>query len=253
MSFAEHVKAYKKKKGMNSRLLSERSGIPKGTLDKLLSGEIAEPKLSVALAIARALDCPLTALTEGEEGGTAAPLSAEEQRLLADFRRLDTHSRQLVQLVMDKQLSLQDTAAPAESKPAARILSLPTAGKRLQVPLFHMPVSAGTGMFLEGDSADMMTLPEGYPAGKADFALRVSGHSMEPTFLDGDILLVRSQQKVEMGELGIFVADGEGYFKRFMGDCLRSLNPAYSDLPLKEFRDLRCCGKVVGKLGKKRS
>ena len=81
----------------------------------------------------------------------------------------------------------------------------------------------------------------------ADYALRISGNSMEPEFCDGDILLVREQSELDVGELGIFIGDGEGYFKRFMGQTLRSLNPAYKDIPISSFGEFRCCGKVIGK------
>ena len=81
-----------------------------------------------------------------------------------------------------------------------------------------------------------------------DQIITVTGNSMEPTFSDGEIILVKSQSEVQNGELGIFIGDGEGYFKRFMGDCLRSLNPSYEDIPLSRFRTLSCCGKVIGQL-----
>ena len=59
MTFSERVKQVKNEKSLTSAELSERSGIPLGTLTKLLSGAITEPKLSTALAIAHALECPL--------------------------------------------------------------------------------------------------------------------------------------------------------------------------------------------------
>ena len=71
---------------------------------------------------------------------------------------------------------------------------------------------------------------------------------MMPDYLDGDILLVRQQDAVPMGELGVFTLDGEGYFKRFGGDRLISLNPAYPDISLARFEQVSCSGQVVGKL-----
>ena len=74
---------------------------------------------------------------------------------------------------------------------------------------------------------------------------------MEPKYRDGDVLLVEECESVEYGELGIFMLDGEGYFKKFGGDRLISLNPEYSDIMLENFEDIACCGKVIGKLKKK--
>ena len=55
MRFSERVKQVKKDKGITNEALSEASGIPLGTLGKLLSGFTEEPKLSTAVAIAEAL------------------------------------------------------------------------------------------------------------------------------------------------------------------------------------------------------
>ena len=87
----------------------------------------------------------------------------------------------------------------------------------------------------------------------ADYALRVSGNSMSPRFEDGDIVLVKRQPTVEIGDLGIFVADGEGYFKRYNGQYLHSFNPAYQDILISNFSEFRCCGKVIGQLRRKRA
>jgi phage repressor protein C with HTH and peptisase S24 domain len=74
---------------------------------------------------------------------------------------------------------------------------------------------------------------------------------MEPKYRSGDVVLVQSADTVEEGELGIFVLDGAGYFKKYGGDHLISLNTKYPPILLKEFADVSCCGRVVGKLKKK--
>jgi hypothetical protein len=37
----------------------------------------------------------------------------------------------------------------------------------------------------------------------------------------------------------------------FGGDRLISLNPEFEDIPLRDFGEVSCCGRVVGKLKKK--
>ena len=74
---------------------------------------------------------------------------------------------------------------------------------------------------------------------------------MEPKYRDGDILLVRHADSIDVGELGIFLLDGCGFFKVFGGDRLISLNPAYGPILLKDFADVQCKGQVVGKLKRK--
>jgi phage repressor protein C with HTH and peptisase S24 domain len=121
----------------------------------------------------------------------------------------------------------------------------------ITLPLFYDAVSAGLGADLSDGGHDTIDVRAGYGTDRPDFALRVSGDSMEPRFKSGDVLLIHQQDAVSFGEFGIFIADGAGYFKRFMGDRLHSLNPNYPDIPLRHFDDYFCCGKVVGHMKKK--
>lgn len=55
----EKIEEYKKRLGMTTADLAEKSGIPKGTLDKILSGVTKDPKLETLKAIARVLGLSL--------------------------------------------------------------------------------------------------------------------------------------------------------------------------------------------------
>ncbi|MBQ8173821.1 MAG: LexA family transcriptional regulator [Clostridia bacterium] len=245
MSFAERVTALKNERGITSEQLSRESGVPLGTLNKILAGITVEPKLSVALAIAAAFDCPIGRLLDGEDHLTDT-LDKDERRVIGKYRRLDQNGRELVETVMDKHLSQYgsvDTNAAEDVAEDIRMVSL---------PLYMLPVSAGMGVQLDDHYCENIEVRATKASLGADFALRVSGNSMEPKFTEGDILLVRRQDRVEIGDLGIFIADGEGYFKRFIGEYLRSLNPAYQDICIENFAEFRCCGKVIGRMRRRR-
>ncbi len=246
MTFAQHVKMQKATQRMTTEQLSRESGIPCSTLNKILSGAIEEPRLSVALAIARALACPLEALT-GEKEGRHAHSALSEGRILRKYRRLDESGRELTELVIDKELArIEKESEVPEMESAEEI-------RMITLPLYMLPVSAGMGTWLD-DSGYCETID--VRATKvslgADFALRVSGNSMEPKFSDGDILLVKRQSEIAVGDLGIFVADGEGYFKRYTGEYLHSFNPAFQDILIANFSEFRCCGKVIGQMKRRR-
>ena len=113
---------------------------------------------------------------------------------------------------------------------------------------YLLPVSAGTGVYLDNCDREMIEVEENELTLEANFALRVSGDSMEPDYQDGDVLLVRSQPRVEVGEIGIFILDGEGYVKEFGGDCLISHNEKYENIKLKEYSEIYCRGLVLGVL-----
>lgn len=55
----EKIAEYKKKLGMTSEELSELSGVPLGTLNKILNGTTKDPKLETLKALARVLECKL--------------------------------------------------------------------------------------------------------------------------------------------------------------------------------------------------
>lgn len=55
----EKIEEYKRKLGLTTAELAEKSGVPKGTLDKILSGVTKDPKLETLKAIARVLGLSL--------------------------------------------------------------------------------------------------------------------------------------------------------------------------------------------------
>jgi SOS-response transcriptional repressor LexA len=117
-----------------------------------------------------------------------------------------------------------------------------------EVRLFYLPASAGPGEFLDSsDGFDMVPLPEDAPK-ETDFMIRILGDSMEPQFLDGDIVYVKQQETVENGEIGIFGLEGRSYIKKFRstpaGSFLVSLNPKYDPIPI-NVEDFVVFGKVV--------
>ncbi len=244
MTFAERVKSEKATRHMTTEALSRLAGIPCSTLNKILSGAIEEPRLSVAMAIAEALACPLSRLTGDVGEGELPP---DERRILGKYRRLDETGRELAELIMDRELARTEKEKEIPEMPADEALRIIT------LPLYMLPVSAGTGTWLDdGGYCETIDVRATKVSLGADFALRVSGHSMEPKFSDGDILLVKRQSEVAIGELGIFVADGEGYFKRYTGEYLHSFNPEFKDILISNFAEFRCCGKVIGQMKRRR-
>jgi transcriptional regulator with XRE-family HTH domain len=55
----EKIAELKKRMGLTNEELSRLSGVPKGTIDKILSGVTKDPKLETLKAIARVLGCTL--------------------------------------------------------------------------------------------------------------------------------------------------------------------------------------------------
>lgn len=116
------------------------------------------------------------------------------------------------------------------------------------IPLYDLPVSAGTGQFLDSSDYTLLEVDETVPL-SATFAVRVRGDSMEPKYTDGQILYIKPQQTLERGEIGIFVVNGDAYCKQYGGTEkpeLCSVNPAYAPILIDEFTSFKILGKVVG-------
>ena len=272
-SYLDRIKQLKNEKKITNDQLSERSGIPLGTLSKILAGMSDSPKLSNIVALCSALDCSVEYVVSGTpENTNNYTLNPQEISLIEGYRSLDRFGRELVELVIDKEMQRGDAssaretaaAAPAETakvmgaEKSARVLSpVRPLGRysgesvrsgRRSVLLYELPVSAGVGVYLDESMAESITIPNNEKTADADYALRISGNSMEPKYHDGDILLVQSGDSVDVGEAGIFLLDGSGFFKIYAGDRLLSLNPDYAPILLKDFEDIQCKGRVVGKL-----
>lgn len=103
-----------------------------------------------------------------------------------------------------------DLVASGRYKPQAAVSKTI---KYIEMPVSNLAVSAGTGAFLDEGNFEMVSFPESsIPAG-AEFGIRVSGDSMEPVYHDGQIVWVQQCERMGIGEVGIFIYDGDGYIK----------------------------------------
>ena len=120
---------------------------------------------------------------------------------------------------------------------------------RRTLSLYDLPVSAGTGQFLDSDRFSEMEVGDEVSS-QADFGVRVSGDSMEPLYLNGQIIWIHKQDTLEDGEIGIFFLDGEAFVKKYhltqSGVQLISLNKKYAPIIVSSGSTLHTFGKVVG-------
>ncbi|MBR5491010.1 MAG: peptidase S24 [Oscillospiraceae bacterium] len=83
----------------------------------------------------------------------------------------------------------------------------------IDMPVSALRVSAGTGAFLDDEDFVIMSFPAATVPRGADFGVRISGDSMEPVYHHGQIVWVHRCESVEVGQVGVFVYEGEGYLK----------------------------------------
>ena len=276
MDYISRIKQVKNEKKITNEKLSELTGIPLSTVSKILAGISDSPKPSNMVLIARALDCTLDYIVSGTpQNNNNYTLNDKEIEFIELYRQLDYYGKDLVETVAQKELdrvgvisetmvsaTLSDESIDNQSLQEttnAKILPMPMSVRdnssydftKKSILLYTLPVSAGPGVYLDDESAEQISIPLNEKTEGVSFALRISGNSMEPKYHNGDIVLVENADSVNVGELGIFVLDGNGYFKKYGGDRLISLNEEYGDILLKDYVESVCCGRVVGKLKKK--
>lgn len=79
--------------------------------------------------------------------------------------------------------------------------------------LYDIAACAGNGFYIDGSDVQ----GEDYTVNnkEADFAVRISGRSMEPLIPDESIVLVKRVEDLEKEDLGIFNIDGDAMCKRY--------------------------------------
>ncbi|MDO5125369.1 MAG: S24 family peptidase [Ruminococcus sp.] len=234
MTISQRIFHILKEKRLTQKDFSLSSGISESTISdwKKKGTNPAADKLSV---IADSIGVSLEFLITGKEKSSSTELTVDEQELLTYYKELsDIHKG----IVIGEAKTLSEQYKTQLKEPKNTIF----------IEFYDLPASAGTGVYLDNCNKDMIEVEDTPLNAAANFALRVSGDSMKPRFHDGDMVLVESRPTVDLGEVGIFIVNGEGFIKEFGGDRLISLNSDYDDIILCEDDSIYCKGKVIGVL-----
>ena len=218
-------------RGIPPTVACKNSGISESAYKKW---EKSSPKSDTIIKLANTLNFSIDYLLTGKE----PTIPAEYQFIISSYQELSKNNKQLLQDILTSMIEIQ-----LEEERRSQI-------KVITIRLMRNKVSAGIGYDLNFNSDDdfknikVLDTPE---AESADFAVTVEGESMSPDFHDGDIVLVKQQDNIDIGQIGIFTIDGDGYIKEYGEDCLISHNPKYPDIYPEEYQEVKCYGLVLGK------
>ena len=218
-------------RGIPPTVACKNSGISESAYKKW---EKSSPKSDTIIKLASTLNFSIDYLLTGKE----PTIPAEYQFIISSYQELSKNNKQLLQDILTSMIEIQ-----LEEERRSQI-------KVITIRLMRNKVSAGIGYDLNFNSDDdfknikVLDTPE---AESANFAVTVEGESMSPDFHDGDIVLVKQQDNIDIGQIGIFTIDGDGYIKEYGKDCLISHNPKYPDIYPEEYQEVKCYGLVLGK------
>lgn len=242
------------KRGITEKDCLKSCGINTSFLTDWKTEKIKNPSIDKVVKLAIFLDLDLNELLLGTNKTTLC-LSEDETRLLfiynklgsSDKIRVSERAETLAELASERAAEQEKVQSNSKKKP----LRFPAKTEQDEeeycyIDICSLPAGAGTGVYLEESRTEPLKIVHTDIADRANYAIRVSGDSMEPKFYDGDIVLVETCPSVEVGEIGIFIVNGEGFIKQYDGDTLISLNPKRKNIHLQEDDTVFCRGRVLG-------
>ena len=239
MDICQNLNNILKERKITQKELCQQISIAESKLSYWLTKSKSIPSEYI-IPICNYLNISLSVLLTGQEKDSKnqITLSKEEIEFIKEYRYLSEKSKSEIRNTLNH---LYDIEKRMET---TKEFTTPT------IPVKHsiFKVSAGTGEWLADEEWDRITILDTPQARKATFALTIEGDSMMPDFEDGDIVLVRQQDAVDIGQICIYTIDGKGYIKKFGGDRLISLNDDYDDIIFKDYQNIHCQGLVIGKV-----
>lgn len=225
--------------GINTAELARRLGMPPQTLYSMLKRDNQKVDFDLMVRICAELDVPVERFCDG----VSLPKlpSLREWQLLGRYRRLDNTGQELMELVLEHELSrCESTADESELTTKTKI-----------IPLYLTPAAAGYASPAEGEDYEDYEVDA---SSAADFAVRIAGDSMEPYIHDGSTVLCKRGAVIHDGDIGLFFVDGDLKCKQYCQDYagnvyLFSVNRerADADVEIKASAGITimCFGKVL--------
>ena len=239
IAYGELIRRQRKAKKMNQEELGALVKVGKNAVGAWEAGR-SRPDVGSVPVICEALDLSLEEFF-GMPDSSQARIDEkigitpdEKSTLIRRYGALNAYNRQIILRQMSVLKEMQEDV----QKP------------RKVIRLFRndLAASAGPGEVLDAAQGEEVFLFADQISDSADEIIRVNGNSMEPTYYDGDQVLIRHTSNIRPGEIGVFVCGDTGYIKEYQKDGLHSHNPAYAPITFKDGEPVKCIGKVLGKI-----
>lgn len=238
MEFYKILENIMLQKGLSIADVARMCDLPDSTVRSIIDRKQKKVALNVAFNLSDGLNVTLerlAGLQTPAEKKKGPLLSDESMEVAKKYNSLDEHGQKVVSTVLDYEVKrlLEEGQRPE------KVVELFPTRKYLQ------SATAGYGDFNDDGSYEMIDLVKRPPIGTS-FIVTVNGDSMEPTYHDGDQLFVRAQERVELGDIGLFTQGPKLYIKESGPDGLISHNEAYELITGTEDEPIRAQGKILG-------
>ncbi len=235
------VKRYRLAAGMEQTDLAKMLGCSNNAIGGWELGRTA-PSIDLIPRVCEVLRIPISELM-----GISAPLpilSENDKRILSRFHTLSDQNQGIVSGLMDQLIAEQERLTLEQERTEMELLYR----YHECIPEPELLSSAA------GPGAPAPEYVETVPrylrtsslARKSDLLMRVNGNSMGDDYPDGSRVFVNTKEETSIGEVGVFIVNGEYFIKERREDCLYSRNREHDDVHFYEDTDVRHVGRVLG-------
>ena len=250
MSIGSRIKELRKQKNISRMEFANMLGITVGAVSNY-ENDFSSPKGTILYRIMDALECEPNYIFQDMVKIKASKneITFPEYNIVKAYRSLDDAGKRHIVYELNREVQRTEilrskNASISESETETAANNIPGIEMRL-INYYYRLASAGTGQIIfDMPPTKRIEIPNTPEYKKADYAVGVNGNSMYPVYKDGDTLLIEMTDEIEIGEIGIFLVDGESYVKKLGNGELISLNPEFKNITLTE--SSRCMGKVLG-------
>lgn len=224
MDFGLRLKNYRSKRNMTQHELASAVGVSTVCIGNWERGA-RKPTLDMLISLSSVLNISIDSLVGVSVSNVEEPiLSVDEMTLLNNYKELDSYGRKTVDTIC----LLEKKRVDAEkAKSYRKVIGFQKSER--YIPHYTTPSAAGFNVPLDGADFEMMLVDESVPD-DADFSVDIQGDSMYPYINDGDMVYVKKDAELQVGDVGIFCVDGAMYCKQYYIDdnnnlILVSANP----------------------------
>ncbi len=253
MDFGQRLKSLRLERNLTQQNLGDAVGVSTVTI-RAWERNTKRPAMDALLSLGRILNISMDTLLDfhlNNAPNYTLVLTSAEKNLLSSYQSLDNYGQRAV----DSICALEKERVDATKKPRVipKVIDLQQVKSERYIPRYTTPSAAGSSVPLDGVDFEMILVDSSVPE-DADYAVDIQGNSMYPYIHDGDMVYVKKDAELTIGDVGIFCVDGAMYCKQYYLDdannlVLVSANPELRHTNIfvsaDSGRSVKACGKVL--------
>lgn len=239
-----NIKTVRENEGLTQKDCVEKFGVTLRAWQSYEQG-VSEPRYELLCRIADEFKVSIDYLLGRKESGGTIIIDGSVMSTSEFNEKFDKLPPEVQQSV--KQLMEYLLATAAERGQITDISDMQEKIEYITKKYSCLLTSAGVGEWLDDENIEEREFPATPEVIAADIIIPVKGDSMEPEISDGDKLCVKLCDDIEVGEIGVFILNGNGYVKKRRDGYWESVNPEYDDIYVSKTDTYKFVGRVIGK------